>query len=91
MDGKNESYSLDIFSLSNTFIILKIYNSLKVLEKNGNIVSRARNKRTSVKWIINNHDLYNFQLKHDSFVPIIRSCEANKYSYNEHTKLNGKF
>ena len=90
--GKNESYSLDIVSLSNTFNldILKIYNSLKVLEKNGNIhFSEQGNKRTSVKWIINNHDLYNFQLKHDSFVPMIRSLlKQTNSSYNEHTKLN---
>ena len=90
--GKNESYSLDIVSLSNTFNleILKIYNSLKVLEINGNIhFSEQGNKRTSVKWIINNNDLYNFQLKHDIFVPVIRSLlKQTNNSFNEHTKLN---
>lgn len=72
--GENESYPIDFSKFSNTFNldILETYNSLKILEKNGDLqLSENSFKETSLQWNVSNLELYNFQIKHEQYRPLI--------------------
>lgn len=72
--GENESYPIDFSKFSNTFNldILQTYNSLKILEKNGDLqLSENSFKETSLQWNVSNLELYNFQIKHEQYRPLI--------------------
>ena len=90
--GKSESYPIDIVKLSKTFEldIIKVYHGLKILESNGNIhFSENGSRSTSIRWIVSNIDLYNFQINNDKLMPLIRHIlRSNTSSLNEYIKLN---
>jgi ATP-dependent DNA helicase RecQ len=72
--GENESYPIDFSKFSNTFNldVLETYNSLKILEKNGDIqLSENSFTETSLQWNVSNLELYNFQIKNERFRPLI--------------------
>ncbi|MFM7666961.1 MAG: ATP-dependent DNA helicase RecQ [Bacteroidota bacterium] len=89
--GENESYPIDFSKFSNTFNLdlLETYNSLKILEKNGDIqLSENSFTETSLQWNVSNLELYNFQIKHEKYRPLIsfilRSFSA---SFDEFVEL----
>ncbi|MFM8242562.1 MAG: RecQ family zinc-binding domain-containing protein, partial [Crocinitomicaceae bacterium] len=89
--GENESYPIDFSKFSNTFNLdlLETYNSLKILEKNGDIqLSENSFTETSLQWNVSNLELYNFQIKHEKYRPLIsfilRSYSA---SFDEFVEL----
>ncbi|MFM7668722.1 MAG: ATP-dependent DNA helicase RecQ [Bacteroidota bacterium] len=72
--GENESYPIDFSNFSNTLKLdlLETYNSLKILEKNGDIqLSENSFSETSLQWNVSNLELYNFQIKHEKYRPLI--------------------
>jgi ATP-dependent DNA helicase RecQ len=72
--GENESYPIDFSTFSHTFNldILETYNSLKILEKNGDLqLSENSFTETSLQWNVGNLELYNFQIKHELYRPLI--------------------
>ena len=72
--GENESYPIDLSTFSHTFNldILETYNSLKILEKNGDLqLSENSFTETSLQWNVGNLELYNFQIKHELYRPLI--------------------
>jgi len=90
--GKGESYSIDIVNLAKTFNLdlLKTFNGLKILEKNGNIhLSESGKKTTSIKWIAQSIDLYNLQIKNKVLSPLIRNILRNyENSHMQYVSLN---
>jgi ATP-dependent DNA helicase RecQ len=72
--GENESYPINFSKFSNTFNLdlLETYNSLKILEKNGDIqLSENSFTETSLQWNVSNLELYNFQIKQEKYRPLI--------------------
>ncbi len=72
--GENESYPIDFSKFSSTFNleVLETYNSLKILEKNGDIqLSENSFSETSLQWNVSNLELYNFQIKQEKYRPLI--------------------
>jgi len=69
--GKDESYHFEIKKLSEAFNLnsLETYNSLKILEMNGDLVfSEGVFHPTKVKFSIGNSELYNFQIQHSNYL-----------------------
>lgn len=72
--GKDETYHFDIKRLCDAFQLnpLYTYNSLKILEMNGDLVfSEGVFHPTKVKFAIGNRELYNFQIQHSKYVGLI--------------------
>jgi ATP-dependent DNA helicase RecQ len=72
--GKDETYPIDLSAFCKLyhFEILTVYNSLKLLELNANLsFSEAFFKPTNLKFTVGNLALYNFQIQHEKFIPII--------------------
>lgn len=72
--GKDETYHFDIKRLCDAFQLnpLHTYNSLKILEMNGDLVfSEGVFHPTKVKFAIGNRELYNFQIQHSKYVGLI--------------------
>jgi len=89
--GENENYPIDFSHFSKTydFDILQMYNSLKILEKNGNIqLSENSMTETSLQWNVSNLELYNFQLKYEKYRQLI-SFILRSYgqSFDEYVEL----
>lgn len=71
--GKDESYHFEIKKLCDSFQLnpLEMYNSLKILEMNNDLVfSEGVFHPTKIKFSIGNSELYNFQIQHSKFVGI---------------------
>lgn len=71
--GKDETYHFEIKKLCDSFQLdpMETYNSLKILELNGDLVfSEGVFHPTKVKLAVGNRELYNFQIQHPKFVGI---------------------
>jgi ATP-dependent DNA helicase RecQ len=71
--GKDESYPIDLKYVCKQFNLeyAVLYNSLKLLESNGNILlSEGFYHPTKIRFTVENRDLYNFQISHEKFYPI---------------------
>jgi len=71
--GKDESYPIDLKYLTKQFGLdyTVLYNSLKLLESNGNLeLSEGFYHPTKLKFTVENRDLYNFQISHEKYYPI---------------------
>ena len=71
--GKDETYHFEISKLCSAFDLhpLETYNSLKLLEMNGDLVfSEGVFHPTKVKFAVGNSALYNFQIQHSKFINI---------------------
>jgi ATP-dependent DNA helicase RecQ len=71
--GQNEVFSIDIkvFIKQYNLEYIEAYNSLKILELNGYIVlSEGILNPTKVKFLVNNRELYNFQVSQERFYPL---------------------
>lgn len=71
--GKDETYYFEINKLSAQFRLepLETYNSLKILQLNGDLVfSEGVFHPTKVKFAIGNKELYNFQIQQSKYVGI---------------------
>lgn len=69
--GKDESYHFEIKKLCDSFQLnpLEVYNSLKILEMNNDLVfSEGVFHPTRIKFSVGNSELYNFQIQHSKFV-----------------------
>ena len=78
--GKDETYPIDLLRFCKTYHyeLITVYNSLKLLELNDNLsFSEAFFKPTNVKFTIGNLELYNFQLQHEKFIPLITLLSRN--------------
>lgn len=71
--GKDETYHFEIKRLSDNFKLnpLEVYNSLKILELNGDLsFSEGVFHPTKVKFNVGNKELYNFQIKNERLLGI---------------------
>jgi ATP-dependent DNA helicase RecQ len=71
--GKDETYHFEIKKLCDSFQLdpLETYNSLKILELNGDLTfSEGVFHPTKVKLAVGNRELYNFQIQHPKLVGI---------------------
>jgi len=71
--GKDESYPIDLKYVSKQFNIeyVILYNALKLLESNGNLLlSEGFYNPSKIKFTVENRDLYNFQISHEKYYPI---------------------
>ena len=89
--GENESYPVDFSTFSHIFNlnILETYNSLKILEKNGDLqLSENSFTETGLQWNVGNLELYNFQIKHEQYRPLISFILRNHIaSFDEFVEL----
>lgn len=72
--GKNETYPFDIreFVAKYNLDPLPAYNALKILELNQSIIlNEAVFHPTRLKIVVENKTLYNFQIKHEKYDPLI--------------------
>jgi ATP-dependent DNA helicase RecQ len=72
--GKDETYPFDLKSFCSTFSldVSTTFNSLKLLEMNGEItLSEAIHQPTKIRFAIGNTALYDFQVHHEVFRPLI--------------------
>ena len=72
--GKNETYNFDLKDFINKFKLnyLECYNSLKILEMNGDIVfSEGVFHPTKIRIAISNKELYSFQIKYSQYAGFI--------------------
>ncbi len=72
--GKDETYPFDLKSFCSTFSldISTTFNSLKLLEMNGEItLSEAIHQPTKIRFAIGNTALYDFQVHHEVYRPLI--------------------
>ena len=72
--GKDETYPFDLKSFCSTFSldVSTAFNSLKLLEMNGEItLSEAIHQPTKIRFAIGNTALYDFQVHHEVFRPLI--------------------
>lgn len=78
--GKDETYPIDLIAFCKTynFELITVYNALKILELNDNLsFSESFFKPTNLKFTIGNLELYNFQLQHEKFIPLITLLSRN--------------
>jgi ATP-dependent DNA helicase RecQ len=89
--GENESYPIDFSKFSSTFKldILETYNSLKILEKNGDLqLSENSFSDTCLQWNVSNLELYNYQIKHEKYRPLISYIvRSHTNSFEEFVEL----
>ena len=72
--GNGETYPIDIKSLSTSFQfnLLETYQSLKLLEMNGDLqFTESVFNPTKIKFSVGNTVLYSFQIKHEKFSNLI--------------------
>ena len=78
--GKDETYPIDLIAFCKlyNYELITVYNSLKILELNDNLsFSESFFKPTNLKFTIGNLELYNFQLQHEKFIPLITLLSRN--------------
>jgi ATP-dependent DNA helicase RecQ len=89
--GENESYPIEISVFCQTYKldIIQTFNSFKILESNGDIqFNENAYQETSLQWNVSNLELYNFQIKHEHFRPLISVILRNfTSSFDEHIPL----
>jgi ATP-dependent DNA helicase RecQ len=89
--GENESYPIEISTFCQTYKldIIQTFNSFKILESNGDIqFNENAYQETSLQWNVSNLELYNFQIKHEHFRPLISVILRNfTSSFDEHVPL----
>ena len=89
--GDNETYPIDLLDFSKVFKLdlLETYNSLKILEKNGDLeLTENAFVETSLQWNVSNLELYNFQIKNEQFRPIITTIlRAFTNTFDEFVEL----
>ncbi len=72
--GENETYPLDLraFTKAFSFSITEVFNALKLLQTNGNLIFTENNfMPTRLKFAIGSSALYKFQVGHDSVSGLI--------------------
>lgn len=72
--GKDETYPFDLRDFANKFKlnVVEVYNSLKILELNDDIVlNEAIHHPTRLKFVISNTGAYSFQIKHENYSGLI--------------------
>jgi ATP-dependent DNA helicase RecQ len=78
--GKDETYPIDLIAFCKlyNYELITVYNALKILELNDNLsFSESFFKPTNLKFTIGNFELYNFQLQHEKFIPLITLLSRN--------------
>ena len=89
--GENESYPIDISVFCQTYKldITQTFNSLKILESNGDIeLTENAFHETALQWNVSNLELYNFQIKYENYRPLISVILRNfTASFEEHVSL----
>ena len=78
--GKDETYPIDLIAFCKlyNYELITVYNALKILELNDNLsFSESFFKPTNLKFTIGNLELYNFQLQHEKFIPLITLLSRN--------------
>jgi ATP-dependent DNA helicase RecQ len=89
--GDNETYPIDLLDFSKVFKLdlLETYNSLKILEKNGDLeLTENAFVETSLQWNVSNLELYNFQIKNEQFRPTITAIlRAFTNTFDEFVEL----
>jgi len=71
--GKDETYPLDLKKMCQVYKLdyETTFHSLKILELNENLLfSEGTYHPTKLRFIVNNRELYNFQIQHESLHPL---------------------
>jgi len=92
--GLDETYPFDLREFAEKFKlnVVEAYNSLKILELNGDIVlNEAIHHPTRLKFVISNAGAYSFQIKHDNYSSLI-TWLSRSYAgvFSEFITLNEK-
>lgn len=92
--GELVTYDLDLVHLSNMLElpVITTYNALKILEKAGYIeLSENSLQQSTLKFVMNNMDLYDFQIRQPKFEPIIKLL-LRSYGglFEQYTRINEK-
>ena len=88
--GKDETYPIDLIAFRKLykFDLISIYNSLQLLALNGDVTfSESFFKPSNMKFTIGNLELYNFQLQHDKYLPLITLLSRNHSGIFESFKV----
>jgi ATP-dependent DNA helicase RecQ len=89
--GENETYPIDLSLFCQTYKLEmnQTFNSLKILESNGDIqLNENAFQDTTLQWNVSNLELYNFQIKYENFRPLISVILRNfTASFEEHVPL----
>ena len=89
--GENETYPIDLSLFCQTYKLEmnQTFNSLKILESNGDIqLNENAFQETTLQWNVSNLELYNFQIKYENFRPLISVILRNfTSSFEEHVPL----
>jgi len=89
--GENETYPIDLSLFCQTYKLEmnQTFNSLKILESNGDIqLNENAFQDTTLQWNVSNLELYNFQIKNENFRPLISVILRNfTASFEEHVPL----
>ena len=89
--GENETYPIDLSLFCQTYKLEmnQTFNSLKILESNGDIqLNENAFQDTTLQWNVSNLELYNFQIKYENFRPLISVILRNfTASFDEHVPL----
>lgn len=88
--GKDETYPIDLIAFKKLYKydLISSYNALKLLALNGDVTfSEAFFKPSNMKFTIGNLELYNFQLQHDKYSPLITLLSRNHSGIFESFKV----
>ncbi len=89
--GENETYPIDLSLFCQTYKLEmnQTFNSLKILESNGDIqLNENAFQETTLQWNVSNLELYNFQIKYENFRPLISVILRNfTSSFEEHVPI----
>ena len=88
--GKDETYPIDLIAFKKLykFDLISTYNALQLLALNGDVTfSESFFKPSNMKFTIGNLELYNFQLQHDKYSPLITLLSRNHSGIFESFKV----
>lgn len=87
--GKDETFHIDLKEMCSNYKLdyKQTYNSLKILELNGNIqFSEGFFQATKVKFIVDNSELYNFQVQYEkyrAFTTLLTRSYSGIFDYHQ--------
>ena len=88
--GKDETYPIDLIAFKKLYKydLISTYNALQLLALNGDVTfSESFFKPSNMKFTIGNLELYNFQLQHDKYSPLITLLSRNHSGIFESFKV----
>jgi ATP-dependent DNA helicase RecQ len=94
-EGKDKVFEFDFYDFVKKYNLpsIETFNSLKILMQEGYInLSDAIFTPSRIKILVNNYELYKFQLEHENLAPVIKAL-TRTYSglFTTYVKINEKY